>query len=81
MSGAHTMGVKEYIENILFHIPELDGDSKVVTLKVQEDSFHMGAVICPIYAVAHAVNYIKSKSARRLKAKFPFLSKVYFSIK
>jgi len=39
----------------------------------------MLGVIPPKYAVAHVVQYIKSQSAETLKAKFPFLKKVYFS--
>ena len=36
-------------------------------------------VIPPKYAVARVVQYMKSQSAKALKAKFPFLRKVYFS--
>lgn len=39
----------------------------------------MVVVIPPKYAVARVVQYIKSKSAKALKAKFPFLQKVYIS--
>ena len=72
-------GVKEYTENLLFHIPELDPDIEVVAVNVQEDHVHMVVVIPPKYAVARVVQYIKSQSAKALKAKFPFLKKVYFS--
>ena len=72
-------GVKEYAEKLLSHIPELDPDIEVVKLNVQEDHVHMVVVIPPKYAVAHVVQYIKSHSAKVLKAKFPFLKKLYFS--
>jgi putative transposase len=39
----------------------------------------MVVVISPKYAVARVVQYIKSLSAKELKAKFPFLGKVYLS--
>ncbi len=39
----------------------------------------MVIVIPPRYAVARVVQYIKSQSAKALKAKFPFLQKAYFS--
>jgi len=39
----------------------------------------MVIVIPPRYAVARVVQYIKSHSAKALKAKFPFLQKAYFS--
>jgi len=72
-------GVKEYTEKLLSHIPELDPDIEVLKLNVQEDHVHMVVVIPPKYAVAHVVQYIKAHSAKALKAKFPFLNKVYFS--
>lgn len=72
-------GVKEYAEKLLSHLPELDPDIEVVKLNVQEDHVHMVVVIPPKYAVAHVVQYIKSHSAKVLKAKFPFLKKLYFS--
>jgi len=72
-------GVKEYTEKLLSHIPGLNPDIEVVKLNVQEDHVHMVVVIPPKYAVAPVVQYIKSQSAKALKAKFPFLKKVYFS--
>ena len=72
-------GVKEYAEKLLSHIPELDPDIEVVKLNVQVDHVHMVVVIPPKYAVARVVQYIKSRSGKELKAKFPFLKKVYFS--
>ena len=72
-------GVKEYAENLLSHIPEPDPDIEVVKLNVHVDHVHMVVVIPPKYAVARVVQYIKSRSAKALKAKFPFLKKVYFS--
>ena len=43
------------------------------------DHVHMVVVIPPKYAVARVVQYIKSQSAKALKAKFPFLKKVYLT--
>ena len=72
-------GVREYREKVLFHVPELDPDIEVIKVNVQEDHIHMVVVIPPKYAVARVVQYIKSRSAKALKAKFPFLKKAYFS--
>ena len=72
-------GVKEYAEKVLSHISKLDPDIQVVKLNVQADHVHMVLIIPPKYAVARVVQYIKSQSAKALKAKFPFLQKVYFS--
>jgi len=39
----------------------------------------MVVIIPPKYAIARVVQYIKSQSAKALKAKFPFLQKAYFA--
>ena len=61
------------------HIPELDPDIEVIKLSVQLDHVHMVVVIPPRIAVADAVQFIKSQSAKKLKAKFSFLRKTYAS--
>jgi putative transposase len=70
-------GVKEYAEVILKNIPNLEPDIEVVKLNVQLDHVHMVIVVPPRVAVAQVVSYIKTRSAVLLKAKFPFLHKVY----
>ena len=37
----------------------------------------MVVVIPPRIAVANAIQYIKTRSAKKLKAKFPFMQKAY----
>ena len=70
-------GVKEYAEKILVHIFELDPDIEVIKVNVQEDHVHMVIMIPPRIAVASAIQFIKTRSAKELKAKFPFLQKTY----
>ena len=70
-------GVKGYAEKILSHIPELAPDIEVIKHRVQVDHVHMVIVIPPRIAVARAVQFIKSQSAEKLKANFPFLQKAY----
>jgi len=70
-------GVKEYKEKILSHTPELYPDIEVVKLNAQEDHVHMLVVIPPRIAVANAIQHIKKQSAKKLKAKFPFIQKTY----
>jgi putative transposase len=72
-------GVKEYVGKILSHIPELDPDIEVIKLSIQIDHVHMIIVVPPRIAVAEVVQFIKSQSAKKLKAKFPFLRKTYGS--
>src|SRR3990167_2557098 len=69
-------GVKEYADKILRSIPNLEPDIEVITVNVQLNHVYMIIVIPPRVAVAHAVQYIKTQSAKMLKAKFPFLQKV-----
>ena len=70
-------GVKEYAEKILLYIFELDPDIEVIKINVQEDHVHMVIVIPPRIAVANVIQFIKTRSAKELKAKFPFLQKTY----
>ena len=70
-------GVKEYPEKILSHIPEFYPDIEVVKLNVQENHVHMVVAIPPRIAVADTIQYIKTQSAKKLKAKFPFMQKAY----
>ena len=46
-----------------------------VKLNVQEDHVHMVVVIPPRIAVANAIQYIKTQSAKKLKVKFPSMQK------
>ncbi len=57
----------------LSHIPELDPDIEVIKLSVQIDHINMVIVIPPRIAVADVIQFIKSQSAKKIKAKFPFL--------
>ena len=61
----------------MLHIFELDPDIEVIKVNVQEDHVHMVIVIPPRIAVASAIQYIKTRSAKELKAKFSFLQKTY----
>ena len=69
--------IKEYTEKILSNISELYPDIEVIKLSVQEDHVHMVVVIPPRIAVANAIQYIKTQSAKKLKVKFPFMQKIY----
>ena len=68
-------GVKQYTEKVLSHIPELAPDIEVIKLNVQDDHVHMVIVIPPRIAVASVVQFIKTHSAKMLKANFLFSKK------
>jgi len=74
-------GIRQYVEEVLTHIPDIDPDILIKKLNVQVDHVHMVIVIPPRISVAHAVQFIKSQSAKQIKAKFPFFNKVYRSQK
>jgi len=72
-----TKGIKEYTEDILTHIPDIDPDIEVIKLNVRVDHIHMVIVIPPRISVAQAVQFIKTNSSRQIRVKFPFFKKVY----
>ena len=67
----------EISDKILSYIPELYPNIEVVKLSIQEDHVHMVVVIPPRIVVSNAIQYIKIQSAKKLKAKFPFMQKIY----
>ena len=72
-------GPKEYTEKLLSHVEGLEPDIEVIKVNVQLDHVHMVIVIPPRFAVAQVVSFIKSQTAKALKAKFPFLKKLYLT--
>ncbi len=70
-------GVKEYTTKVLKHPLDLEPDIEVIKLNVQIDHVHMVILIPPRIAVADVVQFIKSQSAKRIRAKFPFLKNTY----
>jgi len=72
-----TGGVRAYAQKLLTHLKDLEPDIEVVKVNVQIDHVHMVAVIPPRFAVAQTISFIKSQSAKTLKAKFPFLRDLY----
>lgn len=72
-----TKGVKQYTEKVINNLPDIDPDIVIIKLNVQLDHIHMVIVIPPRIAVADAIQFIKSRSSKIIKAKFPFLKEVY----
>ncbi len=68
-------GVKQYAERVLRHLEGLDEDIEVIKVNVQLDHIHMVIVVPPRVSVAQVVQYMKSRSAKILKTKFPFMHK------
>ena len=70
-------GVKEYAQKIIAYIPDLEPDIEVIKVNVRDDHVHMVIIIPPRIAVADVVCFIKNQSAKKIRAKFPYLAKVY----
>ena len=70
-------GIKQFAEKVLSNIPNIDADIEVMKVNVQVDHVHMVIIIPPRISVADAVKFIKTHSSHLIKAKFPFLNKVY----
>lgn len=73
-----TTGVKHYLMAIFPEIQKFRPDVEVMEVGIDKDHVHLHMVIPPKYAVSDIVRMIKSNTARRLKAKFGFLGKVYW---
>ncbi len=68
-------GVRQYAEQVLQHLEGVDEDIEVIKVNVQLDHIHMVIVIPPRVSVARVVQYMKSRSAKILKTKFPSMRK------
>lgn len=71
-------GVSQYLRVIFQEIRKFRPDVDFVEIGVDKDHVHLHVVIPPKYAVSEIVGAMKSNTAKKLKAKFPFLEKVYW---
>lgn len=70
-------GVKQFAQKAIRSLPGLDPDIEVIKINVQLDHVHVVIAIPPRVAVASVVQFIKTHSAQIIRAKFPFLDRVY----
>ena len=71
-------GVKEYLEKMLNNLEGLDGDIEVKKVNVRVDHVHLVIIIPPRLPVASVVQFMKTRTAAALKAKFDFMSKAIY---
>ena len=71
-------GVCGYIRKILPKLLRSMPGVKLETIGFDKDHLHMVMSIPPKYSVAAVMGQMKSQSASRLRAQFPWLSKVYW---
>ena len=73
-----TRGVSTYLKVVFEEIRKFRPEVELMEVGIDRDHVHMHLVIPPKYAVSEVVRDIKSNTARRLKAKFGFLERVYW---
>ena len=71
-------GVSQYLKVIFQEIRKFRPDVEFIEVGCDKDHVHLHMVIPPKYAVSEIVGALKSNTARKLKAKFRFLEKVYW---
>ena len=73
-----TPGVSAYLQVIFQEIRKFRPEVELIEVGIDRDHVHLHVVIPPKYAVSEVVRDMKSNTARRLKAKFGFLERVYW---
>ena len=71
-------GVVEYIKKILPKLLRSIPGCELEKIGFDQDHIHMVMTIPPRYAVADVIAKLKSQSSSEIRAKFTWLSKVYF---
>lgn len=72
-------GVKQYAEKLLRGLDGLDPDIEAIKVIVQLDHVHLVIVIPPQVSVVEVIQFLKTRTGKLLKARFPFLQKSIYS--
>jgi putative transposase len=72
-------GVRGYLDKLFPKIMRSMPGCRIVSYKVQVDHIHMVMVIPPRYAVSEVIGRLKGQTASRMRKKFGWLKKVYWS--
>jgi putative transposase len=70
--------IEETLRKLLPHLVRSMPGASVETIGFDGDHLHMVMVIPPKYAIADVMGKLKSQSASHLRARFPWLEKVYW---
>ena len=73
-----TPNVSSYLEIKLREVRQYYPDWYYTTIGIAKDHIHLHMIIPPKYSVSFVVETLKKNTSRALRAKFPFLSQVYF---
>jgi len=71
-------GLRQYLETKFREVRKYYPEWEYIAIGIDVDHVHIHMVIPPKYAVSEVVDIIKTNTSRALKAKFGFLSKVYW---
>ena len=70
-------GMGSYAQSVFKNIVLKYPDIEILEMNTDEDHIHLMVVILPKLPVSHAVNILKSNSARAMRLRFPFLASMY----
>jgi len=72
-------GVREYLEKVLTGLLRQMPGVEIETIGFDGDHLHMVMIIPPKYSISEVMGRLKSQSSSRMRKKFDWLSKVYWS--
>lgn len=70
-------GMGSYAQAVFRNIVKKYPDIEILEMNTDDDHIHLMVVIPPKMSVSHAVNILKSNSARAMRVRFPFLATMY----
>jgi REP-associated tyrosine transposase len=72
-------GVREYLHKVLIGLLRQMPGVEIETIGFDGDHLHMIMIIPPKYSISEVMGRLKSQSSSRMRKKFDWLSKVYWS--
>jgi putative transposase len=72
-------GVREYLAKVLTGLLRQMPGVEIETIGFDGDHLHMVMIIPPKYSISDVMGRLKSQSSSRMRKKFDWLSKVYWS--
>lgn len=70
-------GMGSFCVGILRRICKNYPDLELFEAKTDDDHLHLMISIPPKWSISHAINILKSNTARAMRRKFPFLNQLY----
>lgn len=73
-------GVNRYLELVIKRVTDRYPDIHILEINTHQDHVHILVIIPPKVSVSHAVNIIKSNTAKAIREKFKYLDQVYWGV-